>query len=178
ADANGKSVDTAQAVRGGLSYNRNIRKRLFVNLFNDYEYDRFQNLDLRVVIGGGLGYSVWKTKKAKLDLLGGISWNREAYDPAPAPKFTRNSAEFYWGDDFAYKLSGRSSLVQSFRMFNNLSSTGNYRVNGDLGLTTKLFSWLSWNLALSDRYLTNPSAGRKSNDFLYTTGIGVTFARK
>jgi hypothetical protein len=62
-------------------------------------------------------------------------------------------------------------------MFNNLSDTGTYRVNGDLGLSTKIAKWLTWNLALSDRYLSNPAPGRKTNDFLYTTGLGITFAR-
>ncbi len=178
ANAGGKSVDTAEAIRGGIAYNHTIRQRLFVNVFNDYEYDKFQNLDLRAVFGGGLGYSVLNSERRRLDLLGGISYNRETFDPAPLPKFTRNSAEFYWGDDFFLKLNSRAAFTQSFRMFNNLSNTGEYRINGDVGLTTKLFSWLSWNLALSDRYLSNPAVGRKTNDFLYTTGLGITFARK
>jgi len=33
-------ADTAQAVRGGWKHNRMISSRLFVNSFNDYEYDR------------------------------------------------------------------------------------------------------------------------------------------
>jgi hypothetical protein len=52
---NGKNADTAQAVRGGIGYDHNVRSRLFVNTFNDYEYDKFQDLDLRFVIGGGFG---------------------------------------------------------------------------------------------------------------------------
>jgi len=44
---------TAQAIRGGWSQSRNIHPRMFVNLFNDWEYDKFQNLDLRFVLGGG-----------------------------------------------------------------------------------------------------------------------------
>jgi hypothetical protein len=39
-----------------------------VNVFNDYEYDRFQDLDLRFVIGGGLGFHAVKTETSKLDL--------------------------------------------------------------------------------------------------------------
>ena len=62
-------------------------------------------------------------------------------------------------------------------MFNNLSRTGEYRVNGDLGLSFKLTRWLNWNTSLSDRYLSNPVAGRKRNDFLYTAGLGVTFSQ-
>jgi putative salt-induced outer membrane protein YdiY len=178
ATINGISAKTAQAVRGGWAYNRNITKKLFFSGFNDYEYDRFQALDLRVVLGGGLGYSLWTGENGRFAVLGGFAWNRESFSPAaPIAPFTRNSAEAYWGNDFNYKLNTRPTVVQSFRMFNNLSNTGEYRVNFDAGATTVLFKWLTWNIALSDRYLTNPAPGRKSNDFLYSTGFGFAFAR-
>jgi hypothetical protein len=72
-------------------------------------------------------------------------------------------------------MSGATSLVQSFRMFNDLTNTGDYRVNFDVGASTRLSKWLNWNVSLSDRYLNHPAAGRKTNDFLYTTGLGITF---
>ena len=62
-------------------------------------------------------------------------------------------------------------------MFNNLTDTGIYRVNFDVGLDTKIWKWLSWNLSLSDRFLSDPAPGRKTNDLLYTTGIGITFGK-
>jgi len=173
----GVNQKTAQAVRGGWGYNRNVSPRMFINTFNDWEYDRFQNLDLRIVVGGGLGYTVWKAEKGRLDLVGGAAWNRESFDPAPKPVFVRNSAEGYWGDDFTYRLNARTSLRQSFRMFNNLTNTGQYRVNFDVGAQTQLFKWLTWNVSASNRYLSNPVQGRLSNDFLYTTGFGISFAR-
>ena len=61
-------------------------------------------------------------------------------------------------------------------MFNNLSQTGQYRQNFDVGATTQVAKWLTWNLSFSDRYLSNPAPGRKPNDFLYTTGFGINFA--
>lgn len=170
---NGKNADTAQAIRGGLGYDHNISPRLFVNVFNDYEYDRFQNLDLRFVAGGGLGVHAYKTERSSLDLLGGADYNRSKF----STPLTRNSAELYWGDEYALKMSGTTSLVQSFRMFNDLSNTGSYRMNFDVGATTKLSKWLLWNVSISDRYLNHPAPGRKSNDLLYTTGLGITFAR-
>jgi putative salt-induced outer membrane protein YdiY len=170
---NGKSASTAQAVRGGVGYNHNVSPRMFVNVFNDYEYDRFQNLDLRFVLGGGFGVHAVKTERSKLDLLGGAGFNHSKF----STPLTRNSAELYWGDEYALKLTGASSLVQSFRMFNDLTNTGQYRVNFDVGLSTKLAKWLNWNVSLSDRYLNHPAPGRKTNDFLYTTGVGITFAR-
>jgi putative salt-induced outer membrane protein YdiY len=170
---NGRSSSTAQAVRGGIGYDHNVSPRVFVNVFNDYEYDRFQNLDLRFVLGGGLGFHAVKTERSRLDLLGGIAYNRSKF----STPLTRNSAEFYWGDEYSYKLSGSTSLVQSFRMFNDLTHRGDYRVNFDIGSSTKLAKWLTWNVSLSDRYLNNPAPGRKTNDFLYTTGLGITFER-
>ncbi len=177
ATLNGVNAPTASAVRGGWGYGRNLTKKLFANGFNDYEYDKFQSLDLRVVVGGGLGYHAWKTERGILDLVGGLAWNRESFDPAPKKAFTRNSAEAYWGNDFNYKLNSRTSLVQGFRMFNNLSNSGEYRMNFDAGATTALTKWLNWTVAISNRRLSNPVPGRKPNDFLYTTGLGFSFAR-
>ena len=174
---NGVDAGTAQAVRGGWGYNHTVSSRFFASAFNDYEYDRFQNLDLRFVLGGGLGYKAWKGERGWLDFVGGLAYNREKFSPAsPAPAFTRNSAEAYWGEDFGYKLNAVTSVVQSFRMFNNLSDTGQYRMNFDLGANTRLLKWLTWNLGFSDRYLSNPVPGRKNNDIMYTTGIGIAFA--
>jgi putative salt-induced outer membrane protein YdiY len=171
--AGGKSADTAQAVRGGIAYNHNVNARLFVNAFNDYEFDRFQNLDLRFVLGGGLGFQAVKNERSRLDLLGGGDFNRSSYS-TPS---TRKSAEIYWGDGYSLKLGAATSLVQSFRMFNDMTTTGSYRVNFDIGASTKLKKWLNWNVSVSDRYLNHPAPGRKTNDLLYTTGLGITFAR-
>ena len=35
-------------MRGGWAHNRNVSSKLFVTGFNDYEFDDFQSLDLRV----------------------------------------------------------------------------------------------------------------------------------
>lgn len=170
---NGKSADTAQAVRGGLSYDHDVNPRLFVNVFNDYEYDRFQDLNLRFVLGGGLGFHAVKKERSRLDLLGGADFNRSNF----STPLTRKSAELYWGDEYSLKLNAATSLVQSFRMFNDLSNIGDYRMNFDVGASTKLSKWLTWNVSLSDRNLNRPAPGRKRNDLLYTTGIGITFAK-
>jgi putative salt-induced outer membrane protein YdiY len=169
----GKSAATADALRGGLSYDRKLHSRLFVNVFNDYEKDRFQNLDLRFVLGGGLGFSVIKSERTRLDILGGIDYNRSHFEALPI----QSSAEAYFGDDWTYKLSGITALNQSFRIFPDITRSGEYRMNFDLGAATTLRKWLSWQLTASDRYLSDPVFGRRRNDVLLTTGFRVSFAR-
>ena len=179
---NRQLVDTASAVRGGWQYNHIVSKRMFWNVFNDYEYDRFQSLDLRVVAGGGLGLNVFKRERSQLDVVGGGSWNRESYATQirvdnGVPKFDRSSGEIYWGDDYLWKMNTISSLKQSFRMFNNLANPGEYRANFDLGIEARMWKALSWQITFSDRYITNPAPGRKTNDLLISSGIRYTFSR-
>ena len=173
----GVSTQTAKAVRGGWAFSRNFTNRVFFNFFNDYEYDKFQFLDLRAVLGGGLGYQVWKAENGRFDLTGGTSWNRESFSPLNADAFTRNAGELYWGDDFSMKLNSRISIVQKFRTFHNALDSGVFRVNFDAGATVNLTKWLIWNSSVTDRYLSNPVPGRKKNDLLYSTGLGFTFSR-
>jgi putative salt-induced outer membrane protein YdiY len=172
------SANTAQAVRGGIAYDRNLGSRVFVNLFNDYEYDKFQNLDLRFVLGSGLGQHLLNSEGTKLDALGGIAYNRESFSSTPAaPAFIRKTAEGYFGDQLAYKLNGKTSLSQSFRLFTSVQDAGQYRINFDVSTSTTLKKWLSLQITASDRYLNVPAVGRQKNDILLTTGFRVTFAR-
>jgi hypothetical protein len=168
-----KNAATAEAVRGGWAYNRNMNPRLFLNTFNDYEYDQFQSLNLRFVAGGGAGFAAIKKGNQELDLLAGAAYERENF----STPLTRSSAEVYWGDDYTHKLSAKTSLRQSFRMFNNLSDTGVYRMNFDLAASTNFRKWLAWQITASDRFLSNPVAGRQRNDILLSTGFRVNFAR-
>ena len=175
---NGIDGATARAIRSGIGYNRNLFDGVFLNLFNDYEYDRFQSLDLRIVAGGGLGYTIWTSERGRLDVVGGAAWNRETFSASPLREgFTRTSAELYFGNDWSFKLNSVTSMYQNLRMFPNLSRTGEYRLNMDIGANTKLTRWLTWDVTLSSRRLSNPLPGRRPNDFLYSTGIGVAFTR-
>lgn len=173
ATVDGVSSATARAIRGGWTYNRDDHRRFFLNAFNDYEYDRFQNLDLRFVLGGGAGVSILRRESNRLDVVAGADYNRENFDTP----LTRNSAEAFWGDDYHYKVNNRFSLRQGFRLFHNLTDTGVYRVNFDLGVNTGLWKWLSWQVTGSNRFLSNPVMGKLRNDVLLTTGVRVSFAR-
>jgi putative salt-induced outer membrane protein YdiY len=169
----GRKKETAQAVRAGIAYDYNLSSEIFLNGFNDWEHDQFENLDLRFVIGGGAGYHLINSEMSMLDFLAGLDYNHSAFS-TPA---TRRSVEFFWGDEYKFKLNSVTQLVQSYRMFHNLNDTATYRINFDVNLATRLKSWLKWNVSLSNRYLSTPAPGRKTNDLLYSTGLGITFAR-
>ena len=173
ARANNETSTIASAVRGGWKYNRNIASRAFATGFNDYEHDRFQNLDLRFVAGGGMGVRILKRENTQLDADAGVNYQRENF----LDKMHRNSAEANFGDSLNYKLSKSVSLTQAMRVFTNLSDTGAYRMNFDLSTNTVLKAWLGWHVTASDRYVSNPNDARQRNDLLISTGFRLSFAR-
>ena len=170
---NNVTSTTASSLRGGWKYDRTLTGRLFATGFNDYVHDRFQDLDLRFVAGGGLGMHVVKTENTQLDFDAGLNYQRENFMNGTH----RNSLEANFGNNLSYKMNKAVSLTQATRIFANLTDTGAYRVNFDFGTNTVLKSWLGWHVTASDRFVSNPLPGRQRNDLLLSTGLRLSFAR-
>ena len=176
----GVSNTTASAIRGGARVDVNLRGRSFAFGLADFEHDRFQALDLRSVLGGGLGYHLIKEKDSTFDVFAGATYNHESYSQAfnpPNPSTTRKTAEIVLGQTLATKLGSRTTLGEQFSFFPNLSDTGDYRLQLDATAATKLKNWLSWQITFSDRYVSRPLLGLKDNDVLFTTGLRLTYGK-
>jgi putative salt-induced outer membrane protein YdiY len=174
------SRTTANSIQGGARYDFNLKPRLFVFAIADFAYDQFQHLDLRSVLGGGLGYHVIKSENTTFDVFAGGDYDREKFSPNPPlvlTNVTRNVAEVLAGEELSWKLNNRVSLNERFFAFPNLSDLGQYRFQFDATAATKLKRWLSWQVTVSDRYLSNPLPGLKSNDELLSTGLRLTFGK-
>jgi Protein of unknown function, DUF481 len=165
---------TASALHFGWDYNRNLNPRWFVTAMNGYDHDRFQDLNLRAVFGGGFGWNALKESKAMLSVQGGADYEHESF----MDSIGRNSAEVNIGDNFAYKFSPVTSLTQSFTIFPNMSYTGQYRFNFNLSAVTALKKWLAWHITATDNFLSDPVLGRLRNDVILSTGLQLSFATK
>jgi putative salt-induced outer membrane protein YdiY len=169
----GTSATTANAKRGGVIYDANLTKKVFIWGAVDLESDQFQQLDLRFVPAGGVGHHTINNENTKLDLRVGVAGNREFF----FNNVRRNSVELMLGEDFSHNFSKVTSLQQRLRVYPNMSDSGQYRMNFDTTFVTALAKWFSLQLTFSDRYLSNPVPGRKQNDMLYSTGVRLTFAQ-
>jgi putative salt-induced outer membrane protein len=165
---------TANRISGGVRYDRNLGPRLLGFTLANFDFDRFQDLDLRRVLGGCLGYHVFNEGPNFFDLGGGLTWNHEKFGTG----LRRNSGEALVSEESAHQLTSALKMFQRGLVFPNLTDSGQYRLNWDGGISLALTRLLSWNITLSDRYLSNPLPGRKKNDVLVTTGIGFNFEQK
>jgi putative salt-induced outer membrane protein YdiY len=161
---------TANAIQGGIRYSHDITPRVFAFGSADFQTDDLQGLNLRSVLGGGLGYHAIKTDRTSLDFLGGLNYTRENY-----VTLNRNFAALTLGEEFTYKAGKSTLITQKFYMFPDLSDLGQYRGTFNFGSVTKINKWFGWQNAFGDIYVTNPPAGKKQNDIIFTTGLNVSF---
>ena len=171
-EVNGASILAADAVRGGLRYDLNLSSRVFGFGFTTEEYDKFQQLDLRAVFGGGFGYHVVKHDNTTFDVFGGGSLDKEFY-----VTLTRSSGEALVGEEFMRKVGKATIINERFSFYPNVTYGGQYRATLTASAVTAINKWLSFHLTFSDVYVTNPPPNIKDNDSLLTTGLRVTFAR-
>jgi hypothetical protein len=139
---------------------------------------------LRNVLGGGLGYHVINTKATTFDVFTGGSYNQTFFGavaatatvPATAA-VTQKTGEVVFGETFNAKLNSRTTVNEQFSLYPNVSDTGTYRFQFDATAATKLKGWLSWQVTYSDRFLSDPLPGFKTNDLILSTGVRLTFGK-
>ena len=168
---------SANSFQGAIRYDRNINKRLFAYGVFAGGYDELQDLNYRLMPGGGLGFHAIASAKTTLDLLFGLGYTRESFSSGPTYQ-VNNLITATLGDEFAYKLGPRTTIMQNLYYLPSLNETSNYRVTGNFGITTKLNGWMTANMLFNDRYFSQPVLGNKNNDILFTTGLGFTFGAK
>lgn len=169
----GPTLTTANSINGGIRMDLNITDRFFIYGFTDFQHDQFQQLDLRNVLGGGFGDHLIKTDSTQFDVYGGGSFD-QAYYSTP---LTQKTGEAMVGESFVKNFGPKTKFTEEFDFFPNVSETGEYRFNFNLGDTTKINNWLNWQVTFSDLYTSFPPPGIKGSNILLSTGVRFTFGK-
>ncbi len=165
------NTTTSNAIHAGARYDHNLTKKLFAYGSADFVYDQLQALDLGSIIGGGFGYHLIDRPTETLDILGGISWTRQAYTGGVVDSFP--SAQI--GEEFTKHLFANTDLTERGFFYPDLTNSSQYNAALDAGLTSKIYKRLTWNVTFSDRYTSYPLPGKKDNDLIFSTGLGIAF---
>ncbi|MFZ0796523.1 MAG: DUF481 domain-containing protein, partial [Terriglobales bacterium] len=191
---------TANSNNGGVRYDHDFVSRVFGFGSADFFNNSLQNLDLRYILGGGIGYHAIKTPNTTLDLLAGINYTHESFsdltetNPAPPPatltyNHSDSAAALTVGDNFSHKLGKNSVFTQTFLLYPSFSQT-NIAFPGatpddvrilrgafNIGLVTKLHKWLGWQVTLADVFDNHPLASNppiERNDITLATGLNIS----
>lgn len=174
---------TANEILGSAAYHRNIGAAIFVFASGDFTHDELQDLTLRSIYTGGVGWHAINTSSTTLDVLFGANYTREMYSSSastttPTPvNVNRNLPGITAGENFMHKFDANTVFTESFDFYPDLSDISQYRFSLDAAVVTKIHKWLGWQTSLSDRYVTNPPIlGTKSNDVILSTGLNISFS--
>ncbi|MGC2257890.1 MAG: DUF481 domain-containing protein [Candidatus Sulfotelmatobacter sp.] len=177
----------ADLITAGIRYDHNLDPRLFAFVAADFMSNALQDLDLRGMYGGGLGAHVIKSDKTMLDVLAGLNYTHETYSngavvtPVTIPPaytsygVTNRFLALTLGDQLVVKAGKSTVVTQTFNFYPNLSDTGEYQGEFDLGTVTKISKRFGWQNQFSDIYVSNPPVGTKKNDLIFTTGLNFSF---
>jgi len=178
------SQTTANSNGGGIRYDRDFVPRVFGFVSADFFNNSLQDLDLRYILGGGLGVHAIKSPNTTLDFLGGIVYAHESFSgltlPTPPPTCvvgteascfyskSDSSASVSVGDNFMHKLGKNTVFTQAFFLYPSLSQVNIapagspvddqriLRGTFNLGLVSKLNKWLGWQVTFADVFDNHP----------------------
>lgn len=163
----------AQSIWTGARYDVDINPRYFAFGSGDFEYNKPQKLNIRAVLGGGLGYHAYRKDSFKLDLTGGVTNNYENFSNG----IRRNSAEFLLGNELKLKLNSRVRFSERAVFYPNITRMGDFRALFDSSLQTDINNWLGWHVTIGNRFNSRPVDRTEKNDFLLSTGLRFSFGK-
>ena len=164
---------TAQSIWTGARYDSDLNPKYFAFGSGDFEYNKPQKLNLRAVLGGGIGYHAYRKENFNLDVTGGLTNNYENFSNG----IRRNSAEVLLGEELKLKMGSRARLTERAVFYPNISRIGNFRALFDSSLQTDINNWLGWHVTIGNRYNSRPVDRTEKNDFLLSTGFRFAFGK-
>jgi putative salt-induced outer membrane protein YdiY len=172
------NTETADGVRistnsftSGLRQDFIFSESNFWFLLAQADHNDTQSLDLRQTYGGGLGHDIIDGSRVKLQMLGGLTYVNEHFQDM----VVRKNAEALAGERLSWKITSWLGLDNSFNFYPSLTDAGEYRLDTSSALSTQITQRFSFNTTFTDRYLSRPLPGRRKNEIVVTTGLGVTF---
>ena len=156
---------------GALQYDYFFTKRFYGYLGVELLNDKFKDLNLRTVVGPGVGYQVWDDPIKALSLEAGIAYFSEDL---------RNQDDKRWmtvrlAANYRYKLTEWLVFTDRLVLYPSLESMSDFTLRNEAALLTAVGA--GWSLKLADilDYVNSPPPGIKSTDSVFTVGLQYAF---
>jgi len=156
---------------------RLTRNWLFGNI-TGFQHSQEQQLERRIMVGGGPVRSIVNTNRMTLFATGGAIWNHERYQADSTQENPLvNQVEGFGGVSFSLFRFRVMSLDSTFRVFPSISVAG--RVRGDFNSSMRIRLVrgrnLWWNLGTGLLFDSAPPTNGKATDYSATTSLSFSF---
>ncbi len=158
-------------VYGAMKYDYFVTERLYVLLSVEMLKDRFRDLNLRTVVGPGLGRQLWGEDGRTLALEAGVTWFSENRIVEEDEQWITARL----GLVFRYRFTPWLRFSDTLTLYPSLEDGGDYTLRNDAALVTSLGS--AWSLRLGNLWERDidPSPGVKKDDLRTTLSLQYSF---
>jgi putative salt-induced outer membrane protein YdiY/preprotein translocase subunit YajC len=162
---------TIRNTYGALKYDYFFIKSLYGYLGVELLNDTFRDLNLRTVVGPGIGYQIWDDQIKSLLFEIGVSYFSED---------RKESEDNNWitgrlGSNFSYQIIESIVFSDQVIVYPGLEDIGEYQLRNEASLTSSLGA--KWALKLTNilEHDSNPPEGVKKSDLYWILGLQYTF---
>jgi len=161
--------DTVKEIIGGLSLEVDLDEKWFVFGKTELEFDKFENLDLRATVTGGLGYTVFSKPDHEWKLRGGLGFQHESFDTGVSED--QAVAELGW--DYRIDISPWMQFTHHITYYPTFDDVGDYRLVVENAAEFPLNPDKDWRFRIGVRnnYVADPQPGIRGLDNYYFFNI-------
>lgn len=154
-----------------LRYNYNLTRTTLLEALTQFQYNREQDLQLRMLLGAGLRFEIVQGARGAVALGVTGMYEYEELEEGKIIRTARNS-EYV---STRVKLREHLQLMNTIYVQPAFDDIGDIRVLDELELSVAISKWLAITLEVEYRYDSEPPAGVKEYDLSIKNGLTAKF---
>jgi putative salt-induced outer membrane protein YdiY len=162
---------SARNTYGAAKYDYFFTRKFYGYLSVEMLHDKFKNLNLRTVVGPGVGYQVWDDKVKSLSFEAGLSYfsedRMEGDDKDWLTARLSSSFQYYFTEHMYF----RDHVI----IYPSLEQGGEFQLRNEASLIAKLNSYWSLNLKNIYEHDSDPAKDVQGDDWQWILGIQYDF---
>jgi len=166
-----KDLLSSRSIYGALKYDYFFTKKLYGYLGVELLNDKFKDLNLRTVVGPGLGYQIWDQPSKALAVEAGLSYFSEDYKIGKDKSWiTARLAANY-----RHKITDTIMFTNNLILYPSLENISDFSLRNEAAIATSLGSGWSLKLANILEFNNAPANGTKNTDSNFMIGLQYAF---
>lgn len=162
---------TVRNTYGSLKYDYFFTRSLYGYLGVELLNDKFRDLNLRTVVGPGIGYQIWDDPIEILLFEAGVSYFSEDL---------KEGEDDHWitarlAGNFSYKIKDAIVFSEQFILYPSVGKIGEYQLRNEAGVTSALGA--RWALKFTNilEHDSDPPEGVKKSDLYWILALQYSF---
>jgi hypothetical protein len=161
-----------------FGFARSISKNWYAAAISGFQKSDEQQLDLRVLVGGGPARMIVHNNHMMVYAIGGVILNHERYQQdSGRQQPVVEQVEGLAGLNFSYFRFRNLALDTTFQLFPSFTTAGRVRGDFNTNLRVRLVrgKGLWWNLSVGLLFDSQPPSNGKATDYATTTSLSYSF---